>query len=625
MNPSDFSWLGNHLWQSTLFAGAVGLLTLTLRKYQARIRHGLWLAASIKFLIPFSVLVALGGQIRWNTVPEIAQFHVPDMVEQVSQPFMPAMDSAPVPAATRPRADSLLPAVLLTMWVAGFLGFAGSWWVRWRRIRAAVRTGNNVSLEIPMRAMISRALPEPGVFGVFRPVLLLPEGIFSHLSPAQLRAVIAHELYHVRRRDNLSSAIHMFVETVFWFHPLLWWMGRRMVEERERACDEGVLSLGNEPHAYAEAILKICRLSAESPVACVSGVTTGDLKRRIEAIMRNRSAQRLTRSKTLLLAAAGVATVAGPFVIGMSHAPAVYAQPQAAAQPAGPVAFEVASVKAATEPVRDLMFCAGPCTFGERLTVTGSRVDIRFMSLYNLILTAYRIKPHQLSGPDWMRSQKFDIEARMPDSAAKDRLPEMLQTLLAERFKLSIRRDRKEQPVYALVVGRNGAKLKPSTPAADVPAMEARGSRALYTPQGGGRQLQDGTLVITSGPYGPMRGGRGPNGGMRFEFLKLTMPALAELLTPHVDRPVVDMTELKGTYELVSENHPLQGGGGGRKGGPPEGGPPGSDMADSGRPPDPFGEGLLAAIGKAGLKLSPGKAPVETIAVEHLEKTPTEN
>ncbi len=115
------------------------------------------------------------------------------------------------------------------------------------------------------------------------------------------------------------------------------------------------------------------------------------------------------------------------------------------------------------------MFCIGPCTFGERLNVVGSRVDIRFMSLYNLVVTAYRIKPHQLSGPDWMRSQRFDIAAKIPDGVSKDQVPEMLQALLAERFKLSIHRDSKDQSVFALVVGRNGSKLQRSAPQADAP------------------------------------------------------------------------------------------------------------------------------------------------------------
>ena len=95
---------------------------------------------------------------------------------------------------------------------------------------------------------------EPGVFGVVRPALLLPASLFERLTPGQLNAVIAHELYHVRRRDNLVAAFHMFVETVFWFHPMVWWIGRRMVEERERACDDAVLSMGSEPRVYAEAV-----------------------------------------------------------------------------------------------------------------------------------------------------------------------------------------------------------------------------------------------------------------------------------------------------------------------------------------------------------------------------------
>ena len=92
----------------------------------------------------------------------------------------------------------------------------------------------------------------------------------------------------------------MFVETLFWFHPLVWWIGKRMVEERERACDEGVLSLGSEPRIYAEAILNVCKLYVESPLVCVSGVTGANLKRRIEAIMTNRTGQKLNRAKKAL-------------------------------------------------------------------------------------------------------------------------------------------------------------------------------------------------------------------------------------------------------------------------------------------------------------------------------------
>src|SRR5271154_1013421 len=101
-------------------------------------------------------------------------------------------------------------------------------------------------------------------------------------------------------------------------------------------------------------------------------------------------------------------------------------------------AFDVASVKPAADPGMVPMICLVPCSPGERLTVEGARVDIRYMSLSRLILTAYRLKPYQLSGPDWMKTQRFDIMAKVPEGVSKDKVPEMLQALLAERFQLSI-------------------------------------------------------------------------------------------------------------------------------------------------------------------------------------------
>ena len=181
------------------------------------------------------------------------------------------------------------------------------------------------------------------------------------------------------------------------------------------------------------------------------------------------------------------------------------------------------------------------------------------------------------------------------------------------------------EPVLALVVGKNGMKLPEAAPDADAPEPEPPGGRTLYSPQGDARVLDNGTLVVTGGTFGPIRGGRGSTGGMKFQFLKLTMPALAELLMPHVDRPVVDMTNLKGSYYLVSENHPPTGGPGRKGGGPAEAGRAGGDGADSGPTADPFGEGLFAALEKGGLKLEGRKAPVETIVVDRLEKTPTGN
>ncbi len=116
-------------------------------------------------------------------------------------------------------------------------------------------------------------------------MLVWPEGISEHLDDSHLDAIVAHELWHVRRRDNLVATVHMLVEALFWFHPLVWWVGAKMVEERERACDEQVLELGSERHVYAESILRVCEFCAAYPVPCVSWVTGADLKKRIVHIM----------------------------------------------------------------------------------------------------------------------------------------------------------------------------------------------------------------------------------------------------------------------------------------------------------------------------------------------------
>ena len=219
MTFADLSPLANHLWQSTLFAAVALVLTLALRKNRASVRYWIWLAASVKFLIPFSLLVSAGSQLGWRTAPVIAPSQLSFAMDEISQPFaMPA--PAPLPAAAAP-ALSPLPAILFGVWLCG-IAIGVIFWLRpWRQIRGILRAATPLDLNLPIPVMSAPARMEPGVVGILRPVLLLPEGITNHLTPAQLEAILAHELHHVRRRDNLTAAIHMLVETIFWFHPLL--------------------------------------------------------------------------------------------------------------------------------------------------------------------------------------------------------------------------------------------------------------------------------------------------------------------------------------------------------------------------------------------------------------------
>jgi bla regulator protein blaR1 len=231
MIPVHLSPLANHLWQSTLFAGVAATQALVLRKNRAHTRYLLWLSASVKFLVPFSLLMGVGRQFEWRSAAAVAPaLPLAMAMEQISQPFTP-----PRHAVVTPSTIPLAPKVLGVLRFCGSAGVLFVWCVRWQRIRVALRLGSPLPLAAPIPVISSPTLLEPGLFGIFRPVLLLPDGITDRLTPAQFQAILAHELCHLRRRDNLAAATHMLVEAIFWFHPLVWWIGARLIEERERA------------------------------------------------------------------------------------------------------------------------------------------------------------------------------------------------------------------------------------------------------------------------------------------------------------------------------------------------------------------------------------------------------
>jgi beta-lactamase regulating signal transducer with metallopeptidase domain len=327
ISSADLIPFANHLWQSTVFVLAVWLVTLALQKNRAALRHRLWLAASIKFLIPFSALVSLGARIPMSTSSVTVPTQVSAAVNTISVPFAasyatPAYFVPDEPVASLPPQQSRIPAILVSIWLFGFVGSLLWWSLRWRQIWRAVQQGTPLGLGIPRLPvrLIEHGKMEPGVFGVFRPVLLLPKGITERLSADELQSVIAHELCHVRRRDNMTSAIHMFIEALFWFHPLIWWIKARLLEEQERACDEEVLSRGGNPQVYAESILKICKLYLNPPLACVSRIAGSNLQNRIEAIMRCRMGVRLDLGRAILLTLASVMALVVPITAGAVQA-----------------------------------------------------------------------------------------------------------------------------------------------------------------------------------------------------------------------------------------------------------------------------------------------------------------
>lgn len=329
----------DHLWQSTLLALVAGLLILAFRKAPAGVRYGLWFAASLKFLVPFVALAALGrllapaGLSPAGAAPEAARIaqavrplaHFPFAHEAALRtPLAPSATALAAPLAARPPAPVAhldLGLILLAAWTLGSTVVLIAWAMRWARVRQLVRAAVPLPWPAPMPVLASPSLMEPGLVGLFRPVLVLPETLPGRLTCGEIDAILAHEISHLRRRDNLTAAVHMLVEALFWFHPLVWWIGARLIDERERACDEAVVAAGHDRAAYARSLVESCRLYLQSPLSCVSGASGSNLKARVEAIMTAPPTSPLSPLAKALLLAASAFAFATPVAAGLVASP----------------------------------------------------------------------------------------------------------------------------------------------------------------------------------------------------------------------------------------------------------------------------------------------------------------
>jgi uncharacterized protein (TIGR03435 family) len=341
-NATWTAGLAHHLWQSTIGCVVLLVLTLMLRRNAARLRFRLWMLASVKFLLPFSLLVTAGESLSARkAAPAVQPFFSVVMEGPVARAEQPIAKPHEVSSPQNMAAMSTVEKektlsiawLLVLLWFAGSIGIAGVWVRRWAQMRAMVRRGTPLPEMGGLRAMMIASDAEPGIFGILRPILVLPQGVTKNLTSMQLEAIIEHELCHVRRRDNLTAALHMLVSTVFWFHPFVWWIGRQLIVEREAACDEAVLANSHSAIEYAEGILNVCKFYVEVPVACISGVTGADLKKRIAHILSGENVQMLNMVRKLVLSTAGILAIGAPVGFGVLHASRSYAQAPAKQNP----------------------------------------------------------------------------------------------------------------------------------------------------------------------------------------------------------------------------------------------------------------------------------------------------
>lgn len=296
--------------------------------------------------------------------------------------------------------------------------------------------------------------------------------------------------------------------------------------------------------------------------------------------------------------------------------------------------FEVATIKT-SPPITAQSIQASGLHVG--LKIVGNQVDIGYLSLRDLISTAYEVKPLQITGPDWISQQRYDILALMPEGADSKQMPIMLQALLKERFKLVVHKDSREQQVYALEVAKGGHKMKES-PAESKPASAPEsGGEAINM---NGQQIRvdrsaaaggGGSATISGGPTGTQKVSMTPDGRMHLEIERLTMAQLADTLTPMVDLPVVDRTELTGSYQVALDlamadlMQVAQRAGVALPNARVGAVAPGQAGPGALAPSDPSGGDIFSAVQKMGLRLEKQKVSLESVIVESAEKNPTEN
>jgi len=323
----------NHLWQATLFALAVWVAALWLRR--ARTRHILWLMAFAKFLLPSALLFllaqGLGLNLSWTARTEMTATAEAEVLLQIAEPV--AQSDAGV-------GHNEIYCVLMTLWLVGVAVCFARWGWRRRRFAAVALAGERVEvgreaemlddlksrLNVGHRVglVVSSSFAEPVVWRALRPLIVLPRGLAERLSDDELESVLKHELFHVKRFDNLFGSLQMFVCCFFWFHPLVWLIDRRLIEERELMCDERVILSGAAPDAYAASLWKVVQFGFGWPVEGVSRATGSNLKRRIKLMLH---ANHRSKSSTASRAFAGITFIA---LIALAAAMALFSRDRSA-------------------------------------------------------------------------------------------------------------------------------------------------------------------------------------------------------------------------------------------------------------------------------------------------------
>lgn len=305
-------WVVSVSWQLALLVGLAAIVVRVARGASPRLRHALWFLVVLKVFLPPGL--AMPWRVgHWVVAPAMEKTGWSRAAESLVTPIAPehsgvfaAPDEAQEQSVNSDARTLSLSMALLIAWIAGCMFFFGAVAYRYARLVHAIRSARAIDEGPPRVALEQIALelhvhrvPElyattlatgPFLLGSLRPRIVLPEESLAELDPHELRAVLAHELVHWKRRDTWVGWLQVFAQGILWFHPLLWWANRQLRHERECACDERVLQMGQiAPHSYSESIVRV--LTQARGRSLVTGSMVGVFERgskvqeRLENIM----------------------------------------------------------------------------------------------------------------------------------------------------------------------------------------------------------------------------------------------------------------------------------------------------------------------------------------------------
>jgi uncharacterized protein (TIGR03435 family) len=447
----------------------------------------------------------------------------------------------------------------------------------WIQDLAASAAALGLKRPVAVRRTLDHVMPF--VLGIRRSTVIVPAT--ADLWPGdRRRAVLLHELAHVSRRDCLVQMLTAVACALYWVHPGVWWIARRMRVEQELACDDRVLTAGTEPVAYAGHLLELAHSlpgrTASSLATAMAGA--GQIERRIRALVeRGRPPLLLSRRARLMAVVCAAVLVVSLATLDPRAEPA----PLLAIQEAPAATFDVVSVK----PNQSV-------ETGGQISRRGGGLTIVNQTLRTLIQFAYQLQPSQLvDAPDWIDRERFDINARTSLKLPLPRLGEasqeslMFRAVLAERFNLRVRREPRPQQVYALVAARTDGRLGPNL---------RRPSNDFCE-----RRFQ----AESSGAAPPADFGSGQVCGIRGSNDQLTagsfpLTAFVNFLSGQARRIVIDRTNLTGVWDFELKWTP-------------------TDAANT----DPDRPSIFTALEEQlGLKLESTTAPVDVLVVERVER-----